>query len=95
MKKILLKGNEYILLDNYKDGFDEETLKAKFTEYFEDYDYIFGDWSYGKLRLKGFNDKENKKFNQINDINKKNEYLKNECAYECKYFLIKKINIKV
>lgn len=90
MKTILLEDKEYELLENYKDGFDEEQLKEKYTEYFYDYDYILGDWAYGKLRLKGFNDKENKNFNKINDISNKDNYLKNQCAFECKYFILKR-----
>ena len=50
-----------------------------------------GDWSYGKLRLKGFCDKNNKRYNKINDISLKEKYLKNQCAYHCNYFLIKKV----
>lgn len=91
MKKIVIEDKEYELIENYKDGYDEESLKEKYTDYFYDYDYILGDWAYGKLRLKGFNEKTNPNFNKINDINNKKNYLENECAYECKYFFIKKI----
>ena len=59
MNKIVLENNEWEVLENYKDGFDEEMIKSKYTDYFEPYDYIIGDWSYGKLRLKGFCDKIN------------------------------------
>ena len=54
-------------------------------------DYILGDFAYGKLRLKGFCNKDNPKFNKINDINNKEKYLEKECAYKCKYFLLKKV----
>ena len=50
-----------------------------------------GDFAYGKLRLKGFCNKDNSKFNKINDINNKEKYLEKECAYKCKYFLLKKV----
>lgn len=90
MKKILLNNEEYDLIENYKDGFDKEALEEKFTDYFYDYDYILGDWSYSKLRLKGFCENNNKKNNKINNYSNKANYLKNECAFECKYFVIKK-----
>lgn len=88
---IKLEDNTYELIDNYKDGYELEPLKEKYTDYFYDYDYILGDWSYGKLRLKGFCDRINKKCNRINDIKYKDNYLKEMCSYECRYFLLKKI----
>jgi len=85
--------------DYSDDDAEEATLAAyldEFTDaysgdYFDNYDYIVGDWSYGKLRLKGFCDKKNKIFKEINDINNLDLYLKNLCSYDCKYFVIKKI----
>ena len=53
MKKIKLNDKEYEVIENYKDGLDIEVLKEYLTEYFDDYEYILGDWAYGKLRLKG------------------------------------------
>ena len=50
---IKLDDIKYELMENYKDGFELDAVKEKFTDYFYDYDYILGDWSYGKLRLKG------------------------------------------
>lgn len=91
MKKFKLEDKEYELIKQYKDGFDLETLTEKYTEYFEEYDYILGDWAYGKLRLKGFCEKDNPLFNQINDYETIDTYIKENCAYECKYFIIKKI----
>lgn len=81
---------KYELIENYKDGFELETVKEKYTDYFEPYDYIVGDWSYGKIRLKGFCDKTNKMCNRTNDIKFKEDYIKNLCSYECRYFVLKK-----
>ncbi len=91
MKKILLESTEYELIENYKEGFDLEALEARYTSYFEEYDYILGDWAYGKLRLKGFCEKENKLYNDINAFDHVKEYIKNQCAYDCRYFIVKKI----
>lgn len=88
---IEIENSKYELIENYKDGFSLEDLKAKYTDYFEPYDYIIGDWSYGKLRLKGFCTKLNKICNKINDIKFKDDYIKNLCSYDCKYFILKKI----
>lgn len=91
MKKIILEDKEYELIKQYKDGFDLQALTDKYTEYFEEYDYILGDWAYGKLRLKGFCEKGNPLHNEINDYNSIDNYIKEDCAYECKYFIIKKV----
>lgn len=90
-KKIIIDNKKYELIENYKDAYSKEEVEKRYTEYFEPYDYILGDYSYGSLRLKGFCEKRNKIFKPYNDIKKYKEYLKNECSYECRYFIIKKI----
>ncbi len=89
---IKLDDIKYELMENYKDGFELDAVKEKFTDYFYDYDYILGDWSYGKLRLKGFCNRTNRKCNRINDIKYKDKYIKELCSYECRYFILKKID---
>ena len=82
---------QYDLEGNYIQKFISATeAENKLTDYFDGYDYIFGDWSYGKLRLKGF--MEEKKSNKINNIKFIDDYIKKYCSYECKYFLLKKVN---
>ena len=83
-------GNKYEVVKNYRDGFDKDAFLERVTVYFDEYDYIFGDWAYGKLRIKGFNESKNKKTTKINDIATLDDYIKNNCAYDCKYFLLKK-----
>lgn len=90
MKKIVLDNNEYELIKEYKDGFDMAELSNRYTDYFKDYDYILGDWAYGKLRLKGFCNKENKLCNSINHFQQIEKYIKDNCAYDCKHFILKK-----
>ena len=63
----------------------------KVTDYFNPYDYIFGDYAYEKVRLKGFYDSNNKKATEINNVKNLDDYIKNYCSYEAKYFLLKKI----
>lgn len=91
MKIIMLENSNYEVIENIDDCLDLELLKSLYTEYFYDYDYILGDYAYNKLRLKGFCEKGNKKFNKINDYNNKEKYLKEQCAYKCKYFVLKRI----
>mgnify|MGYP003292014979 CR=1 FL=1 len=91
MKIIELNGKKYELLSNDGNCFNLEEVKERITEYFDNYDYIFGDYAYDKVRLKGFNDSQNKKVNKINNINTLEEYKKNYCSYGAKTFLLKKL----
>ena len=89
--KVVVENNEYKLVKDNREGYDEEAFQARVTDYFYDYDYIFGDWAYGKLRLKGFYKKDNKKVTKINDISNLDEYIEKNCAYGCRYFLLEKV----
>lgn len=91
-KIITLENNRYKLIKNYKDGFNSEEITSKYTDYFEDYDYIVGDYAYSKLRLKGFCNKKNKRYKKFNDFSLVDDYIKNDCAYECAYFILEKVN---
>lgn len=91
MESIKVRDFSYEILKNIDDCFQLEEFLEKVTEYFDSYDYIFGDYSYGKMRLKGFNDKTNKNFKEVNDISKLDSYIQNFCSYGAKYFLLKKI----
>ena len=89
--KFEVENKEYQLIKDYKDAFIKEEFLEKYTEYFYDYDYIVGDIAYGKLRLKGFYDEKNKKANKINNYKNVEHYLKNNCANDCRHFIVKKI----
>ena len=89
--KIELNNNTYELIKDYKDAFNEEEFLSKCTDYFYDYDYVVGDIAYGKLRLKGFYDPKSKKVNKINNYKNVSTYLTQNCAPDCKYFILKKI----
>ncbi len=92
MNYIKVNNQKYLVMKNEKDAIDLEVLNNKMTDYFNNFDYIVGDWAYGKLRLKGFNSKTNKNFKELNDIDKVEDYLKNYCAYQCRYFILAKEN---
>ena len=90
MNKIVLESNEYEIIKDYKNGYNKEELEEKYTDYFNDFDYIVGDWAYGKLILKGFYDKKNKKCKEFNNIENLSLYLKENCAFDCSYFVAKR-----
>ena len=89
--EVIIDSKTYEVIKNVIDALDVEDLDCKITDYYDSFDYILGDYAYGKVRLKGFNDKDNKYFKAINDISKVKEYIENCCAYGCKYFILKKI----
>ncbi|MDD3241811.1 MAG: DUF1027 domain-containing protein [Bacilli bacterium] len=93
MKNIEINNIKYELEKDYKDSFDLSLVKELCidVEYFGEFDYLFGDYSYGKLRIKGFNDKSNSKYTEVNSIDKLDEYISKYCAYNCGYFLLKKV----
>jgi len=91
MKNIILKKEEYEIIKDESKIIEIEEIESLLTEYFDPYDYILGDYSYGRLRLKGFYDDKSKKANKINKFSGIDEYINEYCAYKCKYFIIKKI----
>ena len=94
MKNIELNNIKYTLEKEYKDAFVYDDVVDLCTEYFVEFDYIFGDYSYSKLRLKGFYDSKSKNAKEFNDIKGLDDYISNYCSYDCKYFLLKKENTK-
>lgn len=89
--EVVINDIKYKIIENEKDGFDLEELKERITDYFYEYDYVVGDWAYGKLRLKGFNNKGSKNYNKFNDYSRVNKYIEDNCAYGCKYFILERI----
>lgn len=90
MKKFIINELEYVLEKDDGDIFNLDELKDKITDYFNTYDYIFGDMAYNKIRLKGFYNSDNKKCTKINDIKNLDNYISEYCAVGCKWFLLKK-----
>ncbi|MGN1342594.1 MAG: YutD-like domain-containing protein [Bacilli bacterium] len=91
MKIIEVENQKYELIKDYKNGFNLDEFLNSYTDYFEDYDYVVGDIAYSKLRLKGFYDPQNKKVKEINNYKNFNKYLEEDCAVDCRYFILKKI----
>ena len=91
MKKVVINEIEYEIVRNDNDCLDKEELAEKITDYFDTFDYICGDFSYEKVRLKGFNDSKNKNAKKINDIKYLDDYIINYCSLGAKIFLLKKL----
>lgn len=88
---IELNSKQYEIIENDRNCLNIDELKEKITEYFDDFDYIFGDYAYDKVRLKGFNESTNRKATKLNNIKNLEDYKKNYCSYGAKTFLIKKV----
>ncbi len=52
--EFLINDHKYELDTNHTDGFDFDEFVRRYNPALSQYDYIVGDWGYGKLRLRGF-----------------------------------------
>ena len=89
--KVIVENIEYEIIKDNRESFNKEEFINRYTDYFSSYDYVVGDYAYGKLRLKGFYDDKNPKSNRINKYSMIDKYIEENCAYGCKYFIAKKI----
>jgi uncharacterized protein YutD len=91
IKVISIGNTTYELIDELKDGFNEEAFRARYSDILAKYDYIVGDWGYEQLRLKGFFDDKNQKASFDTKISTLSEYLYEYCNFGCAYFVLKKV----
>ncbi|MFP3918560.1 YutD family protein [Lysinibacillus telephonicus] len=87
---IIAEGYAYEIIENVRDGFDEEAFLARYSDILAKYDYIAGDWGYGQLRLKGFFDDKNQKATFDTKISTFEDYLFEYCNFGCAYFVLRK-----
>ena len=91
MKKIVINDIEYEIIRNDKDCINKKELEEKITDYFDEYDYIMGDFAYDKVRLKVYYNSDNKMAKKINDIKYLDDYIENYCSYGARIFLLKNL----
>lgn len=87
-------GSKYEVVEDNREGFDEEALEERYSDILKKYDYIVGDWGHSQLRLKGFYEESNRKAAYDSRINMLNDYLLEYCNFGCAYFVLKKIKEK-
>lgn len=85
-----IKTQIYRLVENYREGFQKEAFMERYQEFFEKYDFIFGDWGHEQLRLRGFYQLGRRKVPFDQQINFLDDYIKEYCNFGCAYFLIAK-----
>ena len=92
--EIVIREKKYNVIKDYGNTIGEINFDEIVTEYYDNFDYIVGDWAYGKLRLKGFYKKNSKFVKSFNNIENVDYYIENNCAYGCKHFILEKVNIE-
>lgn len=89
-----IKEDKYQIKTNYRDALDLELLEERYSDLLEKYDYIVGDMSYGKLRLRGFYHDSNKKAPIDMKIAHLDDYLLEYCSFGCAYFVLESLETK-
>jgi uncharacterized protein YutD len=88
---ICINNTCYELIEENRDGFNEEAFKERYADILNKYDYIVGDWGYNQLRLRGFFDDHNQRASYDTKISTLSEYLYEFCNFGCAYFVLKKV----
>jgi len=88
---IELFGGKYELIENNKEGFQEEALQERYSSILKKYDFIVGDWGYDQLRLKGFYHDYRKNVAFDAKISTLEDYLLEYCNFGCAYFVLQKV----
>lgn len=88
---INIHNTSYEVIEERRNGYNEDAFKARYSEILTKYDYIVGDWGYGQLRLRGFFDDQNHKATFDTKISTVTEYLYEYCNFGCPYFIVKKL----
>lgn len=89
-----IAGDRYTIKENYRDALNLELLEDRYTDLLEKYDFIVGDMSYGKLRLRGFYHDSNKKAPIDMKIGHLEDYLSEYCSFGCAYFVLESLETK-
>jgi uncharacterized protein YutD len=85
------KYGKFELLKNERDAFVLDVFETRYLpEYFDKYVYLVGDLADDILRLKGFA-LDSKSANYFHYIP---EYITESCAYNCKYYILKRVREK-
>lgn len=87
---ITLQDTDYEVIEDVKEGFQEEAIVERYSDILKKYDFIVGDWGYDQLRLKGFYNDKNAKASYDTKISTLEDYLYEYCNFGCAYFVLKR-----
>ncbi len=88
---IRMQAGAYEIVDEYRNGWNHEAFKERYSDILDKYDFIVGDWGYGQLRLRGFYDNSNRRVPFEQRIDFLDEYLHEFCNFGCPYFVLHKV----
>ncbi|WP_209125764.1 YutD family protein [Alkalihalobacillus sp. BA299] len=88
---VRVQGLSFEVIEDVRNGWNEEQFIERYSDVLNKYDYIVGDWGYSQLRLRGFFEDQNKKSNYDNKISTLSEYLYEYCNFGCPYFVLKRV----
>ncbi|MFT8361892.1 MAG: YutD family protein [Sporolactobacillus sp.] len=88
---ISIERQHYEIIENERDGWNEDAFLKRYSDVLSKFDYIVGDWGYQQLRLRGFYDEKNQKATYDTKISTLVDYLMEYCSFGCAYFVLKKL----
>ncbi|NEZ44677.1 DUF1027 domain-containing protein [Paenibacillus alvei] len=91
---IQIGGRSYEVIHEYKNAWNPEAFKGRYSEVLERYDYILGDWGYNQLRLKGFFRDTHAKSTKDTALSGMMDYINEYCNFGCAYFILEKVGNK-
>ena len=89
-KMVCIQNTCYEIVDERRNGYNEEAFLSRYSDILTKYDYIVGDWGYGQLRLRGFFDDKNQKASFDTKISTVTEYLYEFCNFWLSVFYCEK-----
>jgi uncharacterized protein YutD len=87
---IEMGNRSYEIVTNYRNAWDIEAFRLRYSEVLDRYDYIVGDWGYNQLRLRGFFNENNPRVTKDTSVVGLKDYIHEYCNFGCKYFIIMK-----
>ncbi|EPY12760.1 MULTISPECIES: YutD family protein [Paenibacillus] len=91
---IQIGGRSYEVIHEYKNAWNPEAFKGRYSEVLERYDYILGDWGYNQLRLKGFFRDTHAKSTKDSALSGMMDYINEYCNFGCAYFILERVGNK-
>lgn len=88
---IMIGNKSYELIENHRDGWNQEAFRERYSEVLDRYDYIVGDWGYNQLRLKGFYRDNHPKAPKDSTFSSMSDYINEYCNFGCAHFVLQKI----
>ena len=88
---VTINQMSYELVDEHRDGWNEEAFVKRYSDILTKYDFIVGDWGYDQLRLRGFYEDDHRKVPFDSRIVTLPEYILEYCNFGCAYFVVKKV----